>query len=160
MKHIIALFLAVLVLSNAAFSSTCASRAYGKSCDKCSFDKNGKMNPGCFEGEQNAGVSCLFMSYPVESISYQMGNCPAVDTCKERLETCKLIYSSGNDKTDCEVETLYPCFRSADACVDYAVKNCDKEPPKELGTVEPDPALCESVMFILPLLVALAFYRH
>ncbi|MBU0532189.1 hypothetical protein KKB44_01720 [Candidatus Micrarchaeota archaeon] len=165
MKAIFSIFLflvCLLVLTNLVSAITCASKAYGASCTKCAFDSSGKMDLECFEAEQGSGIACLFTAYPLETLSYQAGNCPAVDVCKDRLETCKAIYSNGNDQFDCSTGTISKCFRSADTCIAYAVKNCNEDPPGELENVAPDPALCDSFffMFILPFLGAILFSKR
>ncbi|MEW6748886.1 MAG: hypothetical protein AB1295_04230 [Candidatus Micrarchaeota archaeon] len=148
MKTLFIIMACLLALTSLASAATCASKAYSASCAKCAFDSGGKMDPVCFGAEQGSGVACLFAAYPLETLSYQAGNCPAVDVCKDRLETCKAIYSSGSDKYDCATGSISKCFRSADSCVAYAVKNCDEDPPGELENVAPDPALCDGFFFI------------
>ncbi len=160
MKSHILVLAFVLALASLTFAATCASKAYGASCAKCGFDKEGRMNQECFQAEQAGGVTCLFAAYPLESISYQSGDCPAVDVCKERLETCKAVYSSGNDKEDCDFGSINRCFRSADSCVAYAVKNCKSNPPGDLENIAPDPALCDSVFFMVILPFVLIFNRR
>ncbi len=104
-------------------------------------------------------MSCLFAAYPLESISYQMGDCPAVDVCKERLEVCKAIYSSGNDETDCGFETIDHCFYNADRCVDIAVKNCKEDPPSDISDLAPPPGWCDGFFFMfISLFAGTLFY--
>ncbi len=154
----ILLSLAFISLASVSFSATCASAAYGASCLKCPFDQGGKMDQQCYESEQNKGIACLFSAYPAESIAYKMGGCPAIDVCTERLQTCKAIYSSGNDAADCYDGSIDKCFRTADTCVQYAVKNCSGTPPGELENVAPDPALCDSFYFMILLPFVGAMY--
>jgi hypothetical protein len=153
------IFVFLVILAAFASAATCASKAYSTSCDKCSFDSSGKMDQKCYEGRQGSGVSCLFAAYPIESIQYQMGSCPAVDICKDRLETCKAIYSDYNDKTDCDAGNIYHCFQSADYCVDYAVKHCNEDPPGATENLLPPPAWCDDFFFMfIPLFAGALFY--
>ncbi len=148
------LLLALIVLG-IGYAATCASKSYSTSCSKCTFDADGKMDKECYEKYQGSGVACLFTAYPVESIKYKMGSCPAIDTCRDRLETCKAIYSSGNDILDCEAGSLDNCFVQSDVCVAMAVKNCDEPPPEQPAFDAPPVGWCDSVFFlVLPLLGA------
>jgi hypothetical protein len=155
------IFVSLIILASFVSAAACASKSYSAACNKCDFDSDGKLDKACYEGYQSSGVSCLFAAYPLESISYQMGNCPAVDVCKDRLETCKALYSSDNDKKDCSTGDLDHCFTNADRCVDYAVKHCDEEPPGAVADLAPPPAWCDNIFFLfIPLFAGALAYRR
>ena len=150
----------ILILAGLSFSATCASKAYISSCLKCSFDTTGKMNQPCYEGYQNRGVGCLFAAYPLESIQYQSGNCPAIQACIDKLQECKGLYASGNDKLDCQTDAIDHCFSRADSCVADAVKHCSTPSPDSVADIAPPAAWCDGFFFfILPLLGAGFFTR-
>ncbi len=154
-----AIVLAVL-MAGTSFAATCAIKSYTTSCMKCSFDSYGKMDQKCYEQYQNNGVACLFAAYPVESIQYKMGNCPAIDACIQKLETCKALYTSGNDKTDCGLGEIDHCFARGDACVADAVKHCDTPSPDTVADVAPPAGFCDGFFFmILPLFIGLGYVK-
>ena len=146
-----------LVLVQLASAATCASKSYTSSCYNCGFDKDGKMNQACYEGYQNRGVACLFAAYPIESSLYKLGACPAIDVCVDRLNTCKALYSSNNDKLDCASESLNHCFVRGDTCVVAAVKNCSGTPPGDISDLAPPAAWCDGMFFFVSLFVGIGF---
>ena len=150
-------FLVLVALSSAA---TCSEKAYSNTCNKCDFDKDGKLNQTCYEKYQGSGVACLFAAYPIEAIEYQSGNCPAIDVCKARLEDCKAIYSSNNDRTDCYSNELTHCFIRADNCVALATKNCSGTPPGDISDIAPPASMCDDLFYFVALFAGTLFYRH
>jgi hypothetical protein len=152
-------FLLILVcLISLSSAATCAEKSYSISCQKCTFDSNGKMDQTCYSGYQESGKLCLFAAYPLESIAYTNGECPAIDTCVDRLQTCKAFYASGNDSLDCESGQIDHCFTKADACVAAAVKNCTGTPPGDVANLAPPPAWCDGIFFLLILPFGALFY--
>ncbi len=160
MRNLLTLTIAVLALAGLASAATCAEKSYQASCMKCSFDQSGKMDQKCYEDYQGKGVTCLFTAYPVESVEYKMGSCPGIDTCVERLNTCKAMYSSGNDQMDCETGDINNCFVQGDICVAMATKDCSKPPPDQPAFDAPPVGWCDSLWFaIIPLFGAFFFRR-
>ena len=158
---IFGLLVLLLGLSSLSFSAACASKAYDAACQKCPFDSSGKLDQKCYEGYQGSGVACLFAAYPVESIQYKMGGCKAVDTCIDRLNTCKAIASSGNDRSDCAYGEIDHCFDNADVCVDKAIKNCDEDPPEQITDVIPPAGWCDGFFFLfIPLAAGVLAYSR
>ena len=141
-------------------ASACAQLSYSSACTKCEFDSSGKMSQSCYEGYQGSGVSCLFAAYPLEAINYQMNGCPAVDVCKDRLETCKALATSGSDRADCAVGAIDHCFANADRCVDAALKSCDEDPPGELSDIVPPAGWCDGFFFLFVLFGGLFFAKR
>ncbi|MFH1785159.1 MAG: hypothetical protein ABH842_01905 [Candidatus Micrarchaeota archaeon] len=153
-------FLIILVgLITLSSAATCAQKSYSTSCQKCNFDANGKMDQDCYNGYQTSGKGCLFAAYPLESIAYAGGNCPAIDSCVDRVQTCKAIFSSGSDKIDCMTGDISNCFVQGDKCVALAVKDCSKPPPQQLEFDAPPPGWCDSVFFLFILPVMALFYN-
>ncbi|MEW6721854.1 MAG: hypothetical protein AB1324_01180 [Candidatus Micrarchaeota archaeon] len=150
---------AVLALAGVVSAAACAQLAYSAACNRCSFDSSGKMDSACYEGKQAGGVSCLFAAYPLEAISYQMNGCPAVEVCKDRLETCKALATSGSDRTDCAAGTIDHCFANADRCVDAAIKSCDEDPPGELSDIVPPAGWCDGFFFAILPIFGMLFFR-
>ena len=154
-KFLLSILFLFAVMMTLSFAASCAEKSYSTSCAKCTFDTSGKMNKNCYEKYQGSGITCLFAAYPLESIEYKMGNCPGVDTCVDRLDTCKALYSSGNDALDCDSGALDNCFRQSDICVQMAVKDCSKPPPEQPAFDAPSPALCDGIFFMaIPLAFA------
>jgi hypothetical protein len=151
----------LLILIPLASAATCAERSYAASCRKCSFDNvTGKMDPACYNAEQGAGVACLFAAYPAASIQYKLGSCPGIDTCVERVQTCKALYSNGNDQYDCEDGSINNCFVQGDICVAEAAKDCSQPPPAQPMFDVPPPGLCDGLFFFLiPLIGAVLFLK-
>ncbi len=143
----------LLVLVSLASAATCAEKSYTSSCDKCSFDSSGKMDPSCYQGYQDRGVACLFAAYPLESIEYKAGSCPGIDTCVDRLNTCKALYSSGNDQLDCENGNINNCFVQGDICVAEATKDCSKPPPEQPMFDAPPSGMCDGIFYGLTVLL-------
>lgn len=154
---LLALLLILIPFSSAA---TCAEKSYTSSCAKCGFEASGKMDEACFQGYQARGTACLAAAYPAASFAYQMGSCPAIQTCIDRLQECKAIYTNGNDKNDCELGSIDHCFERGDACVAAAAADCNKTPSDELGNIAPPASWCDGFFFtvLLPLSGA-AFFR-
>ncbi|MBI5046866.1 hypothetical protein HZC07_04000 [Candidatus Micrarchaeota archaeon] len=149
-----------LFLATVASAATCAQKSYLSSCTKCTFDSTGKMNQACYQKYQDSGVACLFASYPIESVQYKLGSCPAIDVCVDRLNECKAVYSENSDKFDCEVNSIGPCFARADSCVARAVKNCSGTPSGDVSNVAPDPSLCDGFLLgIMALVGGISFVR-
>ncbi len=148
----------LLLLVPFVSAATCAEKSYDTSCKKCSFEnQTGKMDQACYEGYQNRGIACLFAAYPAESIKYKMGDCPAIQACVDKLQGCKALYTTGNDKYDCSVETIDHCFIRGDACVADAVKHCDKPSPETVADEAPPASWCDGFMFPLGLAFMGAF---
>ncbi len=139
------LFISLIGLLSAA---TCAQKSYSASCLKCTFDKSGKMDQKCYQSYQDKGVQCLFVAYPIESIQYKLGNCPAIDVCVDRLEECKGLYTIANDKADCQFTAINHCFVKADACVAKAIKNCTGTPPGDLENDLPPASFCDGFIAV------------
>lgn len=153
--------LGFILLISVSFAATCAQKSYTTSCSKCSFDQNGKMDQSCYEKYQGSGQACLFAAYPLESMAYTSGNCPAIDACIERLQTCKAMYSSGNDLSDCATGDITNCFVQGDRCVAMAVKNCNEPPPVQPEFDAPPAAWCDGFFFlIIPLFLGIAFVKR
>ncbi|MBI5227440.1 hypothetical protein HY988_02515 [Candidatus Micrarchaeota archaeon] len=160
-RKIFVILILVLGFATVSFAATCASKAYASSCLKCTFDKDGKMDSQCFEGYQSKGIACLFSAYPIESIQYKAGACPAIEACINKLETCKAAYASSNDKYDCEVGNINHCFRRADTCVADAVKHCDTPSPDKVEDIAPPSSFCDGFFFaILPIFVGAMVVRR
>lgn len=153
------LILMVLLLTTVSIAATCAQKSYATSCTKCSFDSNGKMDQVCYDGYQNSGKGCLFAAYPLESLEYSGGNCPAIDICIDRLQTCKALYSSGNDQADCLTGDIRNCFVQGDKCVAAAVKDCKGTPPGQLESDLPPAAFCDSFFFLAFSFLGLLIYK-
>lgn len=154
------LFMGLLILTSLVFAATCAQKSYSASCTKCKFDQNGKMDQACYEGYQTSGKACLFGAYPLESIQYSSGNCPAIDVCVDRLQTCKAMYSTRNDQLDCDVGQINHCFIRGDACVAKAVQNCSGTPPDELIDLSPPAGWCDGFFYLMiPLFVGVFYYK-
>jgi hypothetical protein len=66
------------------------------------------------------------------SFKYQWGDgCKPLDQCIAALQSCKALYTSGNDQTDCTTNGLMGCFRSADACAAAANLICSEGKSEE-----------------------------
>lgn len=144
-------FMAVLVLAaNLSWAATCAEKSYLSSCSKCSFDNvSGKMDQACYEGYQSRGSACLVAAYPAAATMYQLGSCPAIQTCIDRLQECKALYTDGNDKNDCLSGSIDHCFEKGDACVAAAAADCNKDPSDALANVAPPASFCDSFFFAI-----------
>ncbi|MFH0884652.1 MAG: hypothetical protein V1861_03000 [Candidatus Micrarchaeota archaeon] len=148
MKFILISVGILVLLSGAAFAG-CAAEAYSKTCGSCSFDENGKVDQSCKDGYQSSGTTCVTTKYPIMTVKYAEGKCPAVDSCAEELRSCTAQYSSGNDKEDCQEGSVGICYAAADECVKKAAITC--------GEIEsPCPGASEG--FIL-LFAGLAFVK-
>ena len=150
----------LLILIPFAAAATCAEKSYLSSCSGCKFDSYGKMDKSCYDGYQGRGVACLFAAYPMESIEYKAGACPGIDICVDRLSTCKALYSSGNDHTDCATGDIDNCFRQGDICVAEATKDCSKPPPEQPMFDAPPEGWCDGIFFgMIMLMAGLVFVR-
>ncbi|MBI5222880.1 hypothetical protein HY990_00505 [Candidatus Micrarchaeota archaeon] len=118
------------------------------------------MDQACYQKYQDSGVACLFSAYPIESIQYKMGNCPAIDVCVDRLNTCKALYTQGNDKFDCDSDSINHCFVRGDACVARAVKDCSGTPPGDLANDLPPASFCDGFFFFIALFAGLLFVKN
>lgn len=138
-KMIVILAIAALVGFSAA-AATCASGPFQQSCSACTFDAQGKMNPGCWKTYENEGKTCLATSYPGMAFAYQFGDgCPQLDTCVSRLSACKEAAKSGSDARDCNSAAMLNCYRMGDACAAAASKVCsDGKSEDEAGFNEQD----------------------
>jgi hypothetical protein len=143
----ILIFLAAIV--SIASAATCAEKSYADSCAKCGFDASGKMDPSCYQGYQTRGTACLFAAYPATATMYQMGSCPAVQICIDRLQECKALYTSGNDQYDCQMGSLDQCFERGDTCIEAAAQDCNKDPSDELANVAPSPSFCDGTFLAI-----------
>jgi hypothetical protein len=144
--------IALVLLVSLASAATCAEKSYTSSCRSCKFDSNGKMDSACYQSFQDRGVACLFAAYPMESIEYKAGSCPGIDICVDRLNTCKALYSSGNDFTDCSTGDIDNCFRQGDICVAEATKDCSKPPPEQPMFDAPPEGWCDGLFFGMAIL--------
>lgn len=159
--RVVLVFAVIMFLASVSSAATCAEKAYYASCTKCTFDSNGKMNQTCYNNEQNAGKTCLFTAYPIESTEYSLGNCPAIDVCINRLQECKALYTTGNDEEDCASGSIDHCFVAGDICVAEAVKNCSGVPPTKAEFDVPPAGWCDSYWFtIVPIFIGVIIFNR
>ena len=60
-----------------------------------------------------------------------MGNCLGIDICVDKLQTCKALYSTGNDQYDCQGGNVNNCFVQGEIYVAEAAKDCSKPTPEQ-----------------------------
>jgi hypothetical protein len=90
------------------------------------------MDEKCWQEVQDGAKVDLALAYPTMSFKHQWGGgCPQLDQCISALQTCKSLYTSGNDQTDCYHNRLTHCFRAADACAEAADKVCSEGKSEE-----------------------------
>lgn len=121
-----------LLFAGVCSASTVSIDSFKKSCNTCTFDAQGKMDKKCWEDIQESAKTSLGLAYPAMSFQYTLGGgCEALDKCISALQSCKAMYTTGNDKTDCTQGDLITCFKQADACADAANKVCTEGKSEE-----------------------------
>jgi len=118
------LILSLFIFIGLSFAANCSLDAFIKSCNECSFDANGKMDENCRKDVEGEGTSCLAFTYPMMSLKHQLGSCPQIDECVERLKSCKNLATTGSDAKDCSSQSMKNCFVMGDKCVEAADKVC------------------------------------
>jgi hypothetical protein len=119
------LSIGILVLLSGAVFAGCASEAYSKTCNSCSFDANGKVDRSCSDGYKNGGTACVSTSYPLMAAKYSEGKCPQLESCADELRSCTAQYNSGDDKADCAEGSAAVCYAAADLCTKSAAAKCN-----------------------------------
>ncbi|MBU0586596.1 hypothetical protein KJ780_03720 [Candidatus Micrarchaeota archaeon] len=128
MSKTIFLLFGIFLLSSIAFAESCSSFTYSKACQYCEFDDNGKMDASCYNGYKTSGIMCTSTDYPIASAAYAAGKCPEIDECASKLESCKAMVASGNDKKDCQDGYVADCFAESDNCMMQAAIKCGDSP--------------------------------
>lgn len=126
LKTILVIGLAILFFAGTSNAlTTHAYDAYDNACKECTFDANGRMDRTCQAKHQAASIAGLTAAYPITNTKYLFGQCPQVDECTKRLESCKAAVGTGSELEDCIMNpAIAQCFRTADACMHAANEVC------------------------------------
>jgi hypothetical protein len=120
----IMLILTVALLFVGISSAACAVQSFDNACNKCEFDNEGKMDRDCLDSNKEEGIGCYVAKYPVSSRNYYEGNCPAMDKCINKFNSCSEGTGSGLEILDCSSDRVRGCYREADTCVELAARDC------------------------------------
>lgn len=134
-KYLLMLVLAISVFSSLSSAmATCGMDAFRGSCQQCTFDANGKMDKACWSTYEEGVKTCLAGAYPVMAGKYYFGGCPQLDTCVQRVQACKAMYTTNSDAKDCNSPAIISCTEMGDICAEAANKVCaDGENEDESG---------------------------
>jgi hypothetical protein len=119
-----ALVVLLLTASCASALAACATEAYTRSCDGCSFTGD-SMDQGCKDSYQNKGKLCVMAAYPIASTKYFADMCPPMQGCIDILQSCNGARCAGDDQSRCRQASCRSCYEDADRCAYLASYNCD-----------------------------------